>query len=48
MYNNGSFAGGTLAATGVAFDALWMLMTAFALFALMLAMGRILPKRGLR
>lgn len=44
MYNNGSMAaGGTLAATGLAFDAVWMFLAAFAIFSGILALGRILP-----
>ncbi len=45
MYNNGSMtAGGALAATGLAFDAIWMFLAAFAIFSGVLAIGRILPR----
>lgn len=47
MYNNGSLGGGTLAATGLAFDALWLFLAGFALLAAAMAVGRMLPKRGL-
>lgn len=57
MYNNAGMAGltgtaggagmagGALAATGIAVNILWMFLAAFALFAMFLAIGRILPKR---
>lgn len=44
MYNNGSLAGGTLAATGLAMNSLWMFLAAFAIFSAILAVGRILPR----
>lgn len=46
LYNNGSLGGGALAATGLAFNATWLFLAGFALFAAALALGRILPKRG--
>ncbi len=46
MYNHGSLGGGALAATGLAFNALWLFLAGFALLAAALAIGRILPKRG--
>lgn len=45
MYNNAGMAGGALAATGIVFNALWMFLAAFALFAMFLAIGRMIPKR---
>lgn len=47
MYNNGSLGGGALAATGLAFDALWLFLAGFALVAAAMAVARMLPKRGL-
>ena len=44
MYNNGALAGGTLAATGLAFTSLWYFLAAFAIFSAFLAVGRILPR----
>lgn len=45
MYNNGSItAGGALAATGMAFNTVWIFLAAFAIFAGILAVGRILPR----
>ncbi|WP_164477737.1 hypothetical protein [Nocardioides pantholopis] len=45
MYNNGSItAGGALAATGLAFDAVWLLLAAFAIISAILAAARILPR----
>lgn len=47
LYNSASFAGGTLAATGLALQGLWIFLAGFAMFALVLAVGRIVPKKGL-
>lgn len=43
MYNNPLAGPGALAATGLAFDALWLFLAAFAIFSVMLAIKRILP-----
>lgn len=44
MYNNGPFAGTTLAATGLVFDSVWIFLAGFAIFSAILAVGRILPR----
>lgn len=44
MYNNGALASTGIASVGLAMNAMWMFLAAFAVLAALLALGRILPR----